>query len=134
MWSPLSRTSSVRRKGAHAGRPYNPKGPRFSAGHGVHRSKMKTILCASAVNLPSVQRRFPLDMGFILHLPRPRPAHYLISRLSSLNSGVPARPSHSNSTISVVATSTPFSRSRCRAASRLAGVRDEMASATTTVS
>ncbi len=58
---------------------------------------------------------------------------YLISLFSSLNSGVPARPSHLNGTISVVATSTPFSRSRCKAMSRLAGAREEMASTTTTI-
>lgn len=42
--------------------------------------------------------------------------HYLIRAESSLNSGVPARCSHSKITISVVATSTPLAASRAMAA------------------
>ena len=59
---------------------------------------------------------------------------YLISGSSALKAGVPALPSHSNTTISVVTIPAPLACRRSRQAFSDSSVRDEVASVTTKTS
>lgn len=63
-----------------------------------------------------------------------RAGRYLMSRLSSRNSGVPASAIHSNTTISLSTTSTPCARIRSKASARRSGRREPTASAITATS